>query len=499
MTTVLPSEVLYCHVKWQAYEAIADSSDSDVYPDQYLPTGTVTFTPKVTGLLFNGAAVPFTLLPRPIVVTLSGGGLDIYLVSTDNADGSPVFWTWAVSFALDDGIKYNSFAFAAPSGGEVDLTNVTPVTVSNGQPIIQGPKGDAATIQFLDPITGDPGTEVLQTNAGDIYGAILQFTIPRGNIGPAPTLATGTQTIVPYGTSPSYAVRSVGTGAYALDMSLQTGPTGPAGGLPVTPATYTGDMDLQLTPGAYYCDGTNLHIPPGCGEGLAEVFSSNSGNMLMQRYTDYRRGMRFERRQFSSGHAPRTQNLLTANQATEQVTGASSGVSVVNVSNASISQVSSPTLPSDISGGVSLLTCLSAGAGLADYARIDAPSSNLGLAIWPLGTYYASVYVNPSLTVGMLVIRKNNGSDPSPVTKTLSGLTASSWNRVNISVSITTNDWTDILFDVGWTIGQASTGSTVEASGRQLEFASAATPWTYPDANTDELEFAGYFSDWKVA
>ena len=44
-------------------------------------------------------------------------------------------------------------------------------------------KGDAATIEIGDVITGDPGTPVIVENSGDLHHAVFNFTIPRGEQG----------------------------------------------------------------------------------------------------------------------------------------------------------------------------------------------------------------------------------------------------------------------------------------------------------------------------
>jgi len=46
-------------------------------------------------------------------------------------------------------------------------------------------KGDAATIEIGTVTTGDPGTDVIITNVGDEHEAVLNITIPRGDVGPA--------------------------------------------------------------------------------------------------------------------------------------------------------------------------------------------------------------------------------------------------------------------------------------------------------------------------
>lgn len=59
----------------------------------------------------------------------------------------------------------------------VDGTTVLSELFSKGDP------GEAATITVGTVTTGAPGTSVIVTNAGDAQDAILNFTIPRGDVG----------------------------------------------------------------------------------------------------------------------------------------------------------------------------------------------------------------------------------------------------------------------------------------------------------------------------
>lgn len=66
------------------------------------------------------------------------------------------------------------------------------LTAGDGETIVgpqgpigpQGPAGEAATITIGTVTTGDPGTNVIIENVGTPSAAILNFTIPRGDVGP---------------------------------------------------------------------------------------------------------------------------------------------------------------------------------------------------------------------------------------------------------------------------------------------------------------------------
>ena len=56
---------------------------------------------------------------------------------------------------------------------------------------IKGDKGDAATVTVGKTTTGEPGTDASVVNSGDEHAAILDFTIPRGEVGRTATVAVG--------------------------------------------------------------------------------------------------------------------------------------------------------------------------------------------------------------------------------------------------------------------------------------------------------------------
>ena len=67
-----------------------------------------------------------------------------------------------------------------------------------------GPQGEpTATIIVNSTTTGKPGTEAIVTNSGTKTNVLLDFTIPRGETGPAPSLSIGTVTTGEPGTNAS--------------------------------------------------------------------------------------------------------------------------------------------------------------------------------------------------------------------------------------------------------------------------------------------------------
>lgn len=79
---------------------------------------------------------------------------------------------------------------------------ITPNSAAGGNRLISvvvGPTGAAATIAVGTVTTGAAGTDAEVTNSGTTGAAVLDFTIPRGNVGPtgnAATISVGTVTTV---------------------------------------------------------------------------------------------------------------------------------------------------------------------------------------------------------------------------------------------------------------------------------------------------------------
>lgn len=113
--------------------------------------GTVTFVPSPDRLIVGTQA---TLLARQIVARTDtqgrlindAGDLWVDLLGTDDPDVSPVDWTWGVYFRWGNHVSSPApygFHFSLPVGAVVDLTEVTPVTVSNGVSVAKGDVGPA--------------------------------------------------------------------------------------------------------------------------------------------------------------------------------------------------------------------------------------------------------------------------------------------------------------------------------------------------------------------
>lgn len=71
------------------------------------------------------------------------------------------------------------------------MADITPIVSLNGELAMpekvwmQGPPGAAATVTVGTVTTGEPGTDAIVRNSGTESAAVLDFTIPRGETGPA--------------------------------------------------------------------------------------------------------------------------------------------------------------------------------------------------------------------------------------------------------------------------------------------------------------------------
>lgn len=119
-------------------------------------------------------------------------------------------------------------------------------------PVAEGPAGKAATIEVGTVTTGDPGTQAQVTNAGTENAAILDFTIPRGAVGPT-------------GATPDISVQVSGLPADSEPtVSVSGTPEAPVIALGI-PAGKDGEPGTPGTPGT---DGQTPNITTGTVETL---------------------------------------------------------------------------------------------------------------------------------------------------------------------------------------------------------------------------------------
>jgi hypothetical protein len=162
----IPSNLSYGTVKGRFIVGYKDSADSGSEPDAIPASGSIFFTAAPTSIKNAEASpVPVTIFPAVAEATLDSEGYlcgygttrGIILIATDDPSGNPVDWTWRADFRLTDSVgtplAFQPFSFELPSGEEVDLTLVAPVSESGGQSFLIGPQG----IQGIQGIQGEPG------------------------------------------------------------------------------------------------------------------------------------------------------------------------------------------------------------------------------------------------------------------------------------------------------------------------------------------------------
>lgn len=180
----------YGTVVWKVLNATADGFDADTEPDLVGVNGVVRFTPSVSKWTVVGdGSAPVTLLGVAVTGNIVNGVLfdamgqtGVTLVA-DNGATNPAGWTWTAAYTI--GNVSGSITFSLAAGEVVDLTTKTPVGVSNGVLITQGPKGDK----------GDPGPQGIQGPAGNgaadasaTVKGVVQLAGDLGGTAAAPTV-----------------------------------------------------------------------------------------------------------------------------------------------------------------------------------------------------------------------------------------------------------------------------------------------------------------------
>lgn len=212
---------------------VADGPDEDEYasggfPDVMPMKGTVTFTPYVSKVLVAEAQpAPATAFPIPITVPLDENGYlswngkpGVFLLCPSEATNPPEF-TYRVRFNFEhDGRKVSTDEFPIelveyvpgpdpedPDAGStaVDLTLVSPVYPSAGQPIVRGIKGDTidrielsgdggAFVFYIDRSTGVVAETVVIPALGELNDAVGAAEAARDAAATSASAAAGSAT-----------------------------------------------------------------------------------------------------------------------------------------------------------------------------------------------------------------------------------------------------------------------------------------------------------------
>lgn len=152
----LPSQISYCKVTGRLLLALGDTNaDVDKLPDgPGLDGATITITPAPS--LIKVLAAKSLVIPKPIACTSDKSGYlivkdtpvdevtglaaeadqGVMVVSSDDPDITPTGWTYIASIYRDDIVPFKIGPFAAPSGGEVDLSTVAEVSANPGEDVL---------------------------------------------------------------------------------------------------------------------------------------------------------------------------------------------------------------------------------------------------------------------------------------------------------------------------------------------------------------------------
>ena len=293
-----PSDISYGRIIGQFAYMDGDSDDKDTTPDMVPAMGTVTITPSVNQVKYNGVEGPKILVPRKILGKLDANG---YLVGPDGKQGivvpstsnsflsvlNPSGWTYAVSINITDGGTINLDISLEP-GEEKDITTSISIPASGGTVRIidesTALRAEAAASSVFNIVSeirddieagktkGDPGKDAANPNisaqanttapgsnaaaavSGSYPDLTFAFGIPRGDPGKdaANPVITPAVTKIAPGGNPTFNI----TGTYpnqTYTFGLVTGGKGDKGdpGAVPTAADYTivgiGRPDIAAT------------------------------------------------------------------------------------------------------------------------------------------------------------------------------------------------------------------------------------------------------------
>lgn len=169
-----PDNLQYCKIVGNFKAFVADGVDDDDLPDFVPMTGSGSIWPNVTITKNTSPGFKSTYFNSPISVEidqdgdLSQGGRKYVMVLADSSQLNPNDFNYSILLNLSAQgeptyRQYGPFSFDIIPGGQVDLTDVLPVDVNKGTPIIQGP-------------TGNPGDMVQSLSLGNWSGSV---TLPQ--------------------------------------------------------------------------------------------------------------------------------------------------------------------------------------------------------------------------------------------------------------------------------------------------------------------------------
>lgn len=244
-----PPNLNYCKITGNFKAFIADNQDADDLPDFVPMSGTGQIWPNVTTTKNTAVGYKSTYFNSPISIIvdadgdLSQGGRKYVMVLAESETLNPATFNYSIMLDLyaqgEGGSRvYGPFAFDIVPGGEVDITDVLPVSAYGGNPIVQGPQG------IQGPI-GVQGPPVNLTVGETMTGASTPGT-------PGPQGPQGVQGIA---------------GGFVVSTNINAGTS----------------LDTITTPGLYLNTTANAAAAPSNTSGHLEVISGAS--WILQRFT----------------------------------------------------------------------------------------------------------------------------------------------------------------------------------------------------------------------
>lgn len=201
-----PPNLNYCKIVGNFKAFIADNADSDDLPDFVPMSGTGQIWPNIEKAKNTQVGYKSTYFNSPIPVTvdlegdLAQGGRKYIMVLAESPNVNPSTFNYSIILTLaaqgeSNFRQYGPFAFDIVPGGEIDLTDAIPVSAYGGNPITQGPQGEAGDL--VGVTTGTWGASVVlqsypQTYISTLTSSVSAMTLPTSPV----SLQSGTVTLV---------------------------------------------------------------------------------------------------------------------------------------------------------------------------------------------------------------------------------------------------------------------------------------------------------------
>lgn len=201
-----PPNLNYCKIVGNFKAFIADNADSDDLPDFVPMSGTGQIWPNIEKAKNTQVGYKSTYFNSPIPITvdldgdLSQGNRKYVMVLAESEVLNPSTFNYSIVLNLSaqgesSFRQYGPFAFDVTPGGQVDLTDVIPVSAYGGNPIVQGPQGEPGDL--VGTTVGSWGGSVVlqsypQTYLSTLTASVSSMTLPTSPI----ALQSGTITLV---------------------------------------------------------------------------------------------------------------------------------------------------------------------------------------------------------------------------------------------------------------------------------------------------------------